>query len=98
MQSFNSASNASLSVKLVSFGTQLGRIVVIGGAEEGKGVSDTNSSTTSTAIGAGAISEAVTAGAASADRALCRDQDAEPPSSWLSEHQVPPTPCLLYPD
>ena len=43
MQSFNSASNASLSVKLVSFGTQLGRIVVIGGAEEGKVVSDTNS-------------------------------------------------------
>ena len=55
MQSSNSASTDSLSVKLVSSGTQLGRIVVIGGAEEGKGVSDTNSSTTLTATGAGAI-------------------------------------------
>ena len=55
MESSIYASNASLSVKLVSLGTQLGRIVVGGGAEDGKGVSDTNSYTTSTAIGAGAV-------------------------------------------
>ena len=84
MQSSISASNTSVSVKLVSFGTQQSRIVVIGGTEEGKGVSDTNSSTISTGIGAGAVwgAGSVSAGAASAESwpSLCRDQDAEPPS------------------